>query len=89
MLTICSPSCLYKQQGHEATNQCPKKIASKMLAICLLIAQDEYYERAGRILLAVCQLIGGQVLTLVHALTGRLSWRTVFRLLKASSADIP
>ena len=66
-----------------------KKLVSKMLAICLLFAQDEYYERAGRILLAVCQLIGGQVPTLVHALTGCLSWRTAFRLLKGSNAGIP
>ena len=34
----------------------------------------------------MCPPIGGQVPTLVHALTGRLSWRVTLRLLKASDA---
>jgi hypothetical protein len=64
----------------------PKKLVSKMLTKCLLIEQDEYYEHAGRILLAVYHLIGRQVPTLVYVLTGRLSWRVTLRLLKASDA---
>ncbi len=39
-----------------------------------------------RSLPAVCEVIRGQVPTLVHALMGRLSWRTALRLIKASVA---
>jgi len=39
-----------------------------------------------RSLPAVCEVIRGQVPTLVHALKGRLTWRTALRLIKASVA---
>ena len=39
-----------------------------------------------RSLRVVCEVIRGQVPTLVHALKGRLSWRTALRLIKASVA---
>jgi hypothetical protein len=44
------------------------------------------WEDPHRSLPAVCEVIRGQVPTLVHALKGRLSWRTALRLIKASVA---
>jgi hypothetical protein len=40
-----------------------KKLVSKMLTKCLLIEQGEYYEHEGMLLLAMCQMSGGQVPT--------------------------
>jgi hypothetical protein len=43
----------------------PKKLVSILLTKCLLIEQGEYDEHEGMFLLAVCQVSGGQVPTLV------------------------
>jgi hypothetical protein len=41
----------------------PKKLVSILLTKCLLIEQGEYYEHEGMLLLAMCQMSGGQVPT--------------------------
>ena len=63
----------------------PIKLVSKMLTKCLLIEQGEYYEHERMFLLAVCQVSGGQVPTLVAY--AHLSWRASLGLLKASGAE--
>lgn len=48
--------------------------------VALLACWDDPH----RSLLAVCEVIRGQVPTLVHALKGRMAWRTALRLIKES-----
>jgi hypothetical protein len=77
-------ACYYAPRSKKGSKQPTgsKKLVSKMLTKCLLIEQGEYNEHAGRILLAVYQVSGGQVPTLVHALTSHLSWLATWPLLK-------
>lgn len=48
------------------------------------VALLAWWDDPHRSLPAVCEVIRGQVPTLVHALKGRMAWRTALRLIKES-----